>query len=396
MCGQKQIINKPVLTVAMTFAKHTCIFVAALSLPLLSISAARGVDSSYAPIMPLAARSLLLDIAAVGERLVAVGERGHVLYSLDNGLNWRQARVPTTQMLTGVYFIDERHGWTVGHDGLVLASDDSGETWRIQRDGLAVQNQINLELREQAHHAKKLLKQRLAVAADPERAQIEAELAEAQLDLEDADLALEEPVFTSPLLDVWFSDPDRGWAVGAFGSLVATRDGGQHWLSRQAELDNPEEFHLNAITGDGNGRIFIAGEAGVMFRSLDNGRSWQSMSPFYEGSWFGTVYSQPTDTLFVFGLRGNLFRSSDFGSSWEPVDTDNRITLAGGTASDEGHIVLAGGVGVILTSSDGGQSFQRELIEDSLSLSSGLQRNGQLILVGQGGVKVIGSTTDGS
>ncbi len=92
------------------------------------------------------------------------------------------------------------------------------------------------------------------------------------MDLEDADLALEEAVFTSPLMDVWFQDVNRGWAVGAFGTLVATVDGGQHWVNREKELDNPDEFHLNAITGDGKGRVFIAGEGGVMFRSLDGGR----------------------------------------------------------------------------------------------------------------------------
>ena len=382
--------------VTMVFARHTSVFAAVLYLLLLTTSAAAEAESSFAPVMPLASRSLLLDIATAGDRLVAVGERGHIVYSLDDGQSWHQARVPTTQMLTGVYFVDAQHGWAVGHDGLILASDDSGETWRIQRDGLVVQNQINRELREQAYRAKEKLQQRLAESSDAQRAQIEAELAEALLDLEDADLALQEPVFTSPLLDVWFADTERGWAVGAFGSLVATRDGGQRWLNSQAVLDNPEELHLNAITGDEAGRIFIAGESGVMFRSLDYGDSWESVSPFYEGSWFGTIYSHRSDQLFVFGLRGNLFHSADFGTSWEPVVTDNQITLAGGTASSDGHIVLAGGVGVILTSSDGGQSFQSGLLEDGLGLSSGLQRNGRLILVGQGGAKVIRSANNGS
>src|SRR5688572_32351199 len=57
----------------------------------------------------LAARSLLLDITHAGERLVAVGERGHVLQSDDAGATWKQAeRVPTSAMLTGVHFADEQ------------------------------------------------------------------------------------------------------------------------------------------------------------------------------------------------------------------------------------------------------------------------------------------------
>jgi photosystem II stability/assembly factor-like uncharacterized protein len=339
--------------------------------------------------MPLSARSLLLDITLAGDRLVAVGERGHILYSDDLGDSWQQGLVPTTQMLTSVHFIDARHGWAAGHDGLILVSDDAGEHWRIQRDGLAVQHQTNLELREAAHRRLETLRQRLARADKQQQEQLELELEEAVLDLEDADLVLEEPVFTSPFMAVWFQDEDKGWAAGAFGSLVATEDGGQHWVNRAPQLDNPGGFHLNTITGDGTGRVFIAGEGGVMFRSLDGGRSWQTLAPFYEGSWFGAVYSPVNGDLFLFGLRGHLYRSSDFGSSWEQIANDSNSTLAGGSASGEGHIVLAGGIGTVLFSTDGGRSFRRILMKDRLGLSAGVSIGERLVLVGQGGVEVV-------
>src|SRR5688572_33454441 len=68
-----------------------------------------------AAIEPLAANSLLLDLAVAGARLVAVGERGHVLLSDDQGATWRQATsVPTRVMLTSVYFVDGQYGWAVG------------------------------------------------------------------------------------------------------------------------------------------------------------------------------------------------------------------------------------------------------------------------------------------
>ncbi len=94
------------------------------------------------------------------------------------------------------------------------------------------------------------------------------------------------------------------------------------------------------------------------------------------------------DALLIFGLRGNLYRSADFGTTWEPLLNDNTSTLAGGNASRQGEIVIVGGVGTVLRSADGGQSFQRSMIEDRLSLSSGLSLEGKLILVGQGGVKI--------
>tara|TARA_R110001592_G_scaffold363371_1_gene685543 strand:+ start:160513 stop:161649 length:1137 start_codon:yes stop_codon:yes gene_type:complete len=355
---------------------------------LMCLATSQADSLRYAPVMPLAPKSLLLDITEAGTRLVVAGERGHILYSDDDGQRWQQAMVPTTQMLTSVYFLNSQRGWAVGHDGLILVSDDSGENWRIQRDGLAVQYQTNLELREVAHRQLKNLQQRLE-AADPEiRSQLEQDLEDAQMNLEDAEFALAEPTFTAPLMDVWFQDASRGWAVGAFGTLVTTVDGGQYWVNNEKVLANPDELHLNTITGDGKGRVFVAGEGGVMFRSLDGGRSWKTLEPFYEGSWFGAVYNAGNDTLFIFGLRGNLYRSNDFGTSWKAVFNDNTSTLAGGSASTGNPIVLAGGAGAVLFSTDGGQSFQLTLVEDRLGLSSGLGRDGKLILVGQGGIKV--------
>lgn len=377
----------------MTSAPFGLFALASICLSVLLSAVPLAAATRYATIMPLADQSLLLDITTAGERLVAVGERGHVLYSDDQGRNWQQAQVPTTQMLTSVHFIDPQHGWAAGHDGLILASDDAGVHWRIQRDGLAVQHQTNLELREATHRRLEQLRGQYEAADEQTKMQIETDLEEARLELEDADLVLEEPVFTSPFMAVWFQDADRGWAAGAFGTLVATEDGGQHWVSRAQALDNPDEFHLNTITGDGTGRIFIAGEGGVMFRSLNSGRSWQTLEPFYEGSWFGAVYNPHTGELFLFGLRGNLYRSTDFGTTWEPISNDSSSTLAGGSVAADGQIVIAGGVGTVLFSSDGGQSFQRMLMADRLGLSAGVSLGKRLVLVGQGGVEVVEDVT---
>ena len=358
------------------------------TVPMLLALSIQAAVQETAAIMPLASRSLLLDISTAGDRLVAAGEHGNILYSDDNGNNWLQSLVPTTQMLTGVHFVDGQRGWAVGHDGLILFSEDGGKRWRLQRDGLVVQHQINLEHRETAHRRLSELEQKRETVNEETVPELELALEDAQLDIEDADIALEEPVFTSPFMDVWFQDVNRGWAVGAFGTFVGTADGGQHWVNQAGELDNPDEFHLNAITGDSKGRVFIAGEGGVMFRSMDDGRNWEALEPFYEGSWFGVIYNAPNDALFLFGLRGNLYRSSDFGTTWESVPNDSNSTLAGGSSSEGGDILLVGGVGTVLFSSDGGQSFQRTMMEDRLSLTSGISRDGKFILIGQGGVKV--------
>src|SRR5262249_28124902 len=94
----------------------------ALALVLSSATAAMAggfvdVLDSPAPMSPIAARAALQSVVPAGDRLVAVGQRGVVLVSNDAGATWKQSPVPVASDLTSVFFVDEEHGWAVGHDG---------------------------------------------------------------------------------------------------------------------------------------------------------------------------------------------------------------------------------------------------------------------------------------
>lgn len=281
-------------------------------------------------------KSLVLDVVHAGKRLVAVGDRGHILYSDDQGSTWTQAKVPTRQLLTSVFFVDDKHGWAVGHDAQILASEDGGVTWTKQFEDLK---------RE------------------------------------------------SPLLDVWFQDANSGFAVGAYGALMATTDGGKNWEDVSDRLDNEDQFHLNAITAVKDAGLFIVGEQGSMFRSADWGQTWEKLEGPYEGSLFGVIGTAQPDTLLAYGLRGNLYRSTDFGSTWEQVKLkaergDLEFGLSGGTLLDDGSIVIVGNGGSVISSSDNGETFSVFNRRDRISLSSVVAAgNGNLILAGQGGVR---------
>ncbi len=285
-----------------------------------------------------ASESLLLDIARAGDRLVAVGQRGHIIFSDDQGGTWQQAKVPSRQLLTAVYFADAQHGWAVGHDAQVLASSDAGATWSQQ---------------------------------------------------------YEDPGRQAPLLDVWFENLEHGIAVGAYGGLLETTDGGKTWEDVADRLDNEDELHLNAITAVQGAGLMIAGEMGMLFRSRDNGQNWEGISTDYEGSFFGLQAVDAPDTLLVYGLRGTLFRSADFGDSWQKIDlltSDNGpfvFGLAGSTRMPNANLILVGNGGSVLLSADQGQTFSVRNTPDRQALSSVAEIAGQLVLVGQEGVQLM-------
>lgn len=290
-------------------------------------TAATAAES--AAIAPLAAQSLLLDGSAAGSRLVAVGERGHIVYSDDSGDTWQQAQVPTRALLTGVFFLDARLGWAVGHDAVILRTTDGGSSWQLQ-------------------HA----------APEEER----------------------------PLLEIWFRSPGSGIAIGAYGYFLTTDDGGRTWSSGSVSED---DWHLNQLAISNTGVLCIAAEAGSIYRSRDNGLSWSALPSPYEGSFFGALWTGNSE-LIVFGLRGHLFRSVDDGDSWQAVETGTQAMLNDALILSDGRIVVVGLAGTILVSSDQGQTFSLLERSDRMHISTALPLGeNRLILIGEGGVRTI-------
>lgn len=334
-------------------------------------------DVHYARLALRAPQSLLIDIAAAGGRLVAVGERGHVLYSDDSARSWTQARVPATTMLTAVFFIDERRGWAVGHDGMILVTSDRGETWAVQRNGRAVQEALNRSDFEAA-------RQRVA-ALGPQADEGEREAA--QFALEDATARLEEPLFAPPLMDVWFANADRGIAVGAFGTWLDTFDGGRNWLDGRSRIDNPGENHFYAITAADDRRLLVVGEAGIMLRSQDAGASWQTLDSTHKGTLFGALALPGTATVYAYGLQGGVLLSQDFGQHWSRLRSRTEVVLAGAALDGAGELLLVGSVGMILKA-HGSQLGMPFGAPRRANLSAVIEApDGTFVAVGQGGAQ---------
>jgi photosystem II stability/assembly factor-like uncharacterized protein len=279
---------------------------------------------------PLAPRSLLVDVSGRGSRLVAVGERGHVLVSQDAGGSWLQADVPTRALLTGVWMHDDRLGWAVGHDEVVVRTRDGGLTW------------------EQVHGA---------------------------------------PGNERPLLDVWFADARRGLAVGAYGALLGTDDGGESWRPRP--VHGEDEFHLNQIVAAGDGTLYLAAEAGHLYRSDDGGRSWIPLPSPYRGSFFG-VLPLSDGPLLAYGLRGHLYRSTDRGRTWDAIRTQSDATLTSGLELGAGRFVVGGMAGTLLWSEEGGRTVRRQELPDRKAIVALARGDMQtLLLFGEGGVRKV-------
>ncbi|MBI4984639.1 MAG: glycosyl hydrolase [Rhodocyclales bacterium] len=304
-----------------------------------------------------AAQSLLLAVTRAGHRLVAAGERGIVLLSDDSGVSWRQAPAPVSVTLTSAHFVTEKDGWITGHGGILLHTTDGGETWSKRFDGKEV--------------AKTILAAELAKgpAAEPNQ------LADAQR------LVADGP--DKPFLDVWFASPQRGFVVGAYGLFLRTEDGGKTWLPWQARLQNLRGRHLTRIAAL-NGELYIVGEQGTAYLSLDGGETFKELQSPYRGSFFGAA-ALPSGDVIIFGLRGNAFRVRRHGTEWAKVATPTQVTCSASTRLASGKIRIASQTGDLLGSADDGLSLAAgSVATHMLTAAIAEAPDGTLVVAGRG------------
>lgn len=237
-----------------------------------------------AEVLPLADQSLVLSIATVGDSLIMVGERGHVLISEDQGQNWRQIEnVPVNIALTKVVS-SGKHVWAVGHDATIIHSADGGENWELQ-------------------------------FYDPER--------------------------EVPFLSAYFMDENKGYVIGAYGNILSTTDAGKNWDENL--IDEELDYHLNDITQDSEGNFYIAAEAGYFFRSMDQGETWEAIELPYMGSMFGVVALQ--NSVVLYGLRGHVLVSEDQGMTWDEIQAEKPNNLFGSTKIGPNKMLIVGANG---------------------------------------------------
>jgi len=326
--------------------------------------AAGFVDVLDTPALPspLAPRSLLQGIAPAGNRLVAVGQRGHVLVSRDDGRSWTQSPVPVSSDLTAVYFVDADHGWAVGHDGVILHSDDGGARWSVQLTGRRA-NELFLKAMERR------------AAAEPASAAARADLEEAK--------RFRDQGADKPFLDVWFADAAHGFAVGAYNMIFHTADGGCTWEPWFDRTENPKLLNLYAIRAAA-GEVYVAGESGLVMRLDPAAQRFRAVALPYKGSLFGVAGSG--NAVIVFGLRGNAFRSADAGRTWSKVEAGLPASIVAAARTQRGALLLADAGGRVALSDDGGNTFARVAIQPALPLTALAEASdGRVIAVGPRG-----------
>lgn len=150
--------------------------------------------------------------------------------------------------------------------------------------------------------------------------------------------------------------PQRGWAAGAFGTILATEDGGNTW---NAQTSNTEE-HLFGIDFADTQTGWAVGRTGVILHTRDGGTIWQiQASPLEDRHLFDVCAIGPKHAVAI-GDWGAVLTTDDAGTTWTDRSFSRDVILNGQHWLDPLRGWIVGEGGIILATVDAGRSWAEQ------------------------------------
>ena len=250
---------------------------------------------------------------------VAVGERGTVRYSSDNGSSWDNGTSGTTREFYEIAYGDNTFV-AVGQSGRHSYSSNNGTswdngTWSDTDHVTGVEFGNNIFIGSSSTN--------LTKSTDNG-----ANWTPIGAGLKVYDVAFGNSIFV---------------ACGAEGAIVTTSDNGSSWTTRTSGASTSTLYGITF----GNNQFFSVGSSGKLIKSINNGSSWSTVDSTVTKSLYSIVFGNST---FVGVGYKTVIVSTDNGSTF--TEKENTLTFNDVTYGN-GVFVAVGDNEIIYTSTDG-------------------------------------------
>jgi photosystem II stability/assembly factor-like uncharacterized protein len=161
---------------------------------------------------------------------------------------------------------------------------------------------------------------------------------------------------TNDLRSVYFTDVNHGFAVGDYGTIVKTSDGGTTWIitSVGTNIQLHSVFFTNANTGYAVGGN--ASNSGIIYKTSDAGINWTIVANNISEV-FRSVYFPNADTGFAVGVNGSIMKTLNAGSQWTTLQSGININLSSAYFFNTNKGFVTGDNGTILNTINGGTNW---------------------------------------
>ena len=232
---------------------------------------------------------------------------GTLIKTEDGGEQWEIICQLPSRRFSSIFFIDEQVGYATGYysvtstTGFILKTTDGGYTWTSHE--------------------------------------------------------IESPYF---MAGIYFSDSMTGYAVGGSsskGGIYKTNDGGVTW-----QLVYDKGFNwFNAVSFYDSDHGMVVGGRGQIVQTSDAGVTWNDLSIRTSADFYAVDYVSGEKAYVAGGVWGEktvIYKTIDAGANWVNVAPDGWMNMYGIKFFDENNGIAGGDSGYILSTDDGGQSWQ--------------------------------------
>ncbi len=253
--------------------------------------------------------------------------------------------------LNAVYFASDKRGWIAGDDGFVSYTSDGGKSWTRQAlDSNDAVNDIYFRNKEDGYV---IAGNRIFKTSDSGSTWREA----TRFLAKDFDGAMPE------LYSTRFSSKKKGWVIGSLSKgdsvvdslLIYTNDEGTSWLRKPAPV-RQELIHLDFVNDE---KGWIVGAAGTILFTNDAGETWVVQRSGTAGTIYHVDFRNDKKGWAV-GERGTVLRTTDGGLTWTKINVAVRNTLLSVQFVDDDNGWIVGRGGVVLHSTDGGLTWAQQ------------------------------------
>lgn len=167
--------------------------------------------------------------------------------------------------------------------------------------------------------------------------------------------AAAEPVpvrFSDSLYAAKFVDSTTGWAVGAFGTIMATRDGGQTWR-RQASRTTEPLFGVDFADAQ---RGWVVGRSGLILATVDGGVTWAAQASGVDRHLFKVHFADAHLGCAV-GDWGTIVVTRNGGATWDTRSLSRDVILNDVFLLDPRRGWIVGEAGTVVATEDGGETW---------------------------------------
>jgi len=334
----------------------------------------------------------------------AVGQWGFRFHTTDGGMTWTDRSTDTLDRLSSVSFVDEMHGWICNENasGLtnsrIIKTMDGGNTW-TPCPAPAYASPSRIKFNDLNHGwFSEVNGTDLYSTSDGGNTWIKKMVGGNYVD---------------DILDFYFADQMHGCVVTYYMNVMYTSDGGDHWdsltspdMSEMAvtmdgpeiiyvagdhfdypanpschvkvskstdagltwtsyDFDEPELIHsisLGAFIQNDFPVLWIAGQGGSVFRSVDENISWQAMTQHASLAGISSIFFDKTFPVGWAATRnGYVLKTSNGGANWHKVTTGITTPLTSVWFLDTLTGFVAGDKGILLRTSDGGSTWTQAM-----------------------------------